>query len=78
MIYGTSTSSFPDDGYGASTDNPPSAYEIIDQHLKSSDEDAIWDSWVEFYKEIASRYFNTEEWDDYWWDAWIDKLKELI
>lgn len=78
MIYGTSTSSFPDDGYGANTDNPPSAYEIIDQHLKSSDEDAIWDSWVEFYKEIASRYFNTEEWDDYWWDAWIDKLKELI
>ena len=30
MIYGTSTSSFPDDGYGWNTDNPPTAYEIID------------------------------------------------
>ena len=78
FIYGTSTSSFPDDGYGVSTDNPPSPYELIDEHLTSDDEAKIYDEWVEFREEIASRYFNTNEWDDYWWDAWIDKLKELI
>jgi len=78
MIYGTSTNSFPDDGYGASTDNPPSPYELIGEHLKSSDEQKIYDAWVEFREEIASWYFNTGEWDDAWWDAWIEKLKELI
>ena len=78
MIYGTSTSSFPDDGYGVSTDNPPSPYELIDERLKGSDEQKIYDEWVEFREEMASRYFNTDDWDDAWWDAWIEKLKEII
>ena len=78
MIYGTSTSTFPSDAYGVDTDNPPSPYELIDEHLKASDEEKIYDAWVEFREEIASWYFNTGEWDDAWWDAWIEKLKELI
>ena len=78
MIYGTSTHSFPDDGYGVSTDNPPSPYELIDGHLKAKDEQEIYDAWVEFREDMASRFFNTGEWDDAWWDAWIEKIKELI
>ena len=78
MIYGTSTSSFPDDGYGWNTDNPPSPYELIDEHLKSDDEQKIYDAIVEFREELASWFFNTSEWDDYWWDAWIDKIRELM
>lgn len=78
MIYGTSTHSFPDDGYGVSTDNPTSPYELIDEHLKVSDEQEIYDAWVEFREDMASRYFNTGDWDDAWWDAWIEKIKELI
>lgn len=66
------------DGYGADTDNPPTPYELIDERLKASDEQKIYEEWVEFRKEMASRYFNTDEWDDHWWDAWIDKLRELI
>ena len=76
MIYGTST--FQSDAYGVDTDNPPSPYELIDEHLKSKDEQKIYDAWVEFREEIASWYFNTGEWDDAWWDAWIEKIKELI
>ena len=77
MIYGTSTSSFPDDGYGQSTDNPPTPYEQIDERLKRSDEQKIYDAIVEFREEVASWFFNTSEWDDAWWDAWIDKFKEI-
>lgn len=78
MIYGTSTSTFPDDGYGVNTDNPESPYEIIDNKLTASDQQKIYDAAVEFREEVASWFFNTSEWDDYWWDAWIEKFKEVI
>jgi hypothetical protein len=78
LIYGTNTSTFPDDGYGVNTDNPPSPYELIEERLKSDDEAKIYDEWVEFREDMAARYFNTDDWDDAWWDAWIDKLKDII
>lgn len=65
------------DAYGVDTDNPPTPYEIIDERLKRSDEQKIYDEWVEFREDMASRYFNTDEWDDAWWDAWIDKIREI-
>lgn len=77
MIYGTSTNTFPDDGYGQSTDNPPTPYELIDEHLKRADEEKIYDAIVEFREEVASWFFNTNEWDDAWWDAWIEKFNEI-
>lgn len=78
MIYGTSTSSFPDDGYGVSTDNPETPYEIIDNALTVSNQEKIYDAWVEFREEVASWFFNTGDWDDVWWDAWIEKMKDII
>lgn len=78
MVYGTSTSTFPDDGYGVNTDSPESPYEIIDNKLTASDQQKIYDAAVEFREEVASWFFNTSEWDDYWWDAWIEKFKEVI
>ena len=74
-----SNMSFADsDGYGADTDIPLTPHELIESRLKKDDEVSIYDAWVDFREDLASRYFNTDEWDDYWWDAWIDKLKELI
>ena len=65
-------------GYRGSTDNPETPYEIIDNALKVSDEQKIYEAAVEFREEVASWFFNTSEWDDYWWDAWIEKFKEVI
>lgn len=78
MIYGTSTSTFLDDGYGVNTDSPETPYEIIDNKLTVSDQEKIYEAAVEFREEVASWFFNTSEWDDYWWDAWIEKFKEVI
>lgn len=77
MIYGTSTNTFPDDGYGVSTDNPPSPYELINERLTKNDEQKIYEAIVEHREEIASWFFNTSLWDDAWWDAWVDKMQEL-
>lgn len=66
------------DGYGCDTDNPPSPSELIEERLTSDDEAKIYAEWVEFREDIASRFFNTDEWDDAWWNAWIDKLRDII
>ena len=78
MIYGTSTSSFPDDGYGWSTDNPPTAYEHIDHALSPKDEEEIKEAFKEFRETLAHEYFSCGCWDEEWWDAWNDKVIELI
>lgn len=78
MIYGTSTSKFPDDGYGVSTDNPPSAYELINNKLSLQDEIKITDEIREFREELAHEYFNCSRWDDEFWNAWDEKFRELI
>ena len=78
MIYGTSTSSFPDDGYGCSTDNPPTAYELIDQKLSLKDERKIADDLREFKRTLAGEYFHCGQWDEEFWDAWDEKINELI
>lgn len=78
-IYGTSTSSFPDDGYGVSTDNPPSAYEMIDQKLSKKEEDEIREKIREFKETLASEYFfSSNWWDEEFRDAWDEKFYELI
>lgn len=78
MIYGTSTSTFPDDGYGWNTDNPPTAYEIIDDALKVKDEEKIADDFREFVETEAHEFFNANSWGEEEWDAWKEKLMELI
>ena len=77
-IYGTSTSSFPDDGYGVSTDNPPTAYELIDNDLTLEQEIKITDEIREFKETLAREYFNCSRWDEAFWDAWNEKFYELI
>ena len=77
-IYAPNASIFDSDAYGINTDNPASAYEVINDSLKVKDERAITKSIRDFIKELASEYFNTYEWDDEWWDAWEDKFRELL
>ena len=76
-VWGTSTSTFPDDAYGYDTDNPPTAFEIMDYELSAKTETEITDKIIEFRKELAREYFNTSEWDEEWWDAWNEKFYEL-
>ena len=78
MIYPYTASVFDSDAYGVDTDNPESAYEIIDNELRAKDEIAIMCEVREFIKDMASEYFNTYKWDDEWWDAWHDKVRELV
>ena len=77
-IYGTSISSFPDDGYGWSTDNPPSAYELIDNALSAKQENQIKDQLRDFKRTLACEYFHCGHWDEEFWDAWDEKIEELI
>ena len=65
-------------GYRGSTDNPETPYELIENALKISDEQKIFEAAVEFQEEVASWFFNTSEWDEYWWEAGRDKFKEMI
>lgn len=74
----SSASAFDSDAYGIDTDSPASAYELIEERLKPDDEQKIYEAYVEFREEVASWFFNTNEWDDEWWDAWITKLNELM
>lgn len=74
----SSASVYDTDAYGVDTDSPASAYELIEERLKPDDEQKIYEAYVEFREEVASWYFNTNEWDDEWWDAWITKLNELM
>ena len=64
------------DGYGADTDNPPSAYEKLDEALKPRDERAIHESYNEWVEETAKEYFDTSRWGDDEWDAWRDIVNE--
>lgn len=73
-----STSVFDSDGYGWSTDNPESPYEIIDNTLKTKDEVQIAERIREEIESIAHDYFNCGAWDSEWWDAWKEKVSELI
>lgn len=76
-IYGTSISSFPDDGYGVSTDNPPTAHEILDNALKARDERAILDGYNDWLYETAREYFDVSDWDEEHWDAWREIVRDL-
>ncbi len=78
MIYPYTAGVFDSDAYGVDTDNPESAYEIIDNGLKAKDERNIRDAIKDFVKEVADEYFDTSEWDDAWWEAWEEKFRELI
>jgi hypothetical protein len=75
MIYPYTASAFDSDAYGVDTDNPESAYEIIDNLLRAKDETAIRDAFNEWVKEMAEEYFNTSEWNDEWWEAWYEKVR---
>lgn len=77
MIY-PSTHRFSSDAYGVNTDNPPSAYELIDGGLKVKDEEVIRESMRDWARGLANDYFNTETWGEYEWDAWMDKVRELF
>lgn len=77
MIY-PSTHSFSSDAYGVNTDNPESAWEMIDGGLKKKDEEAIQESMRDWAKSLANDYFNTEAWGEYEWSAWMEKIIELI
>ena len=78
MIYAPTASIFDSDAYGVNTDNPVSAYEFIDDALKTKDEKAIEEAIEDFIKETASEYFRTSEWDEEYWEAWRYKLIELM
>ena len=79
MIYGTSTSTFPDDAYVIETDNPETAHEIIDNALKPKDERAIAERFGEWLDETARDYFaGVGDWNEEWRDAWRDKIIEII
>lgn len=75
MIYPYTASVFDSDAYGVDTDNPESAYEIIDNSLRAKDETEIKDAFNEWVKEMAEEYFNTAEWGDEWWEAWYEKVR---
>lgn len=77
-IHSARSSVFDSDAYGVDTDNPETAYEIINNSLKLADEIAISDAIIDFKKETADEYFNTSEWGDEEWDAWNDKFLELM
>ena len=78
MIHSYKSSIFDSDAYGADTDNPPSASEIINDSLKKKDESAIRTSMIDFARDLASVFFNTESWGDEEWDAWIEKAREMM
>ncbi len=75
MIYPYTASIFDSDAYGVDTDNPESAYEIIDNSLRAKDETAIKDAFNEWVKEMAEEYFNTSKWGDEEWEAWYEKVR---
>ena len=76
-VYGTSTSSFPDDGYGWSTDNPPSAREILDNALNPQCERAIHDGYNDWLDQAAREYFDVSSWGEDEWDAWREIVRDL-
>lgn len=79
MIYPYTASIFDSDAYGADTDSPESAYEIIDEALRAKDEIAIKDAFNEWVNEMAEEYFNTFDWGDEEWEAWHEKVRwEII
>lgn len=75
MIHPYTASIFDSDAYGVDTDNPESAYEIIESSLRAKDETAIKDAFNEWVKEIAEKYFNTAKWGDEEWEAWYEKVR---
>lgn len=78
-IYAPNASIFDSDAYGINTDNPASAYEVINDSLKVKDETAIKDAFNEWVKEMAEEYFNTFDWGDEEWEAWHEKVRwEII
>lgn len=72
--------SFADsDGYGADTDNPVSAYEVIDRALSCQDEQEICKAFSEWLEETARNYFNdVGRWGEDLRDAWREKIHEII
>lgn len=69
---------FDSDGYGADTDSPLTASEVIEDQLKKKDELEIADAVREFTEDLAARFFRTSEWDDDMWSAWSDLLREKM
>ena len=78
MIYGTSTTSFPDDAYGVDTDLPVTPYEIFDDSLNKLCEDAIRQGFEDWLRQTAGEYFDTWSWNDEWWSDWKTKVWEII
>lgn len=73
------SSVFDSDGYGVSTDNQPSSYEIIDNALTANNEKDISDSFRQWLEDTAREYFNdVGEWDEEFKDAWREKIIEII
>ena len=73
------TSVFDSDAYGVDTDNPETAYEIIDNALNNECERAIEEGFKDWLFEIAREYFcNVGDWDEEWQDAWREKIIEII
>jgi len=69
---------FDSDAYGVNTDNPPCASEIISNALKAEDEKQIKSTMIEYAMDVASSFFNTDDWGDEEWNAWVDIVREIF
>ena len=75
-IRGTSTSTFPCDAYGVDTDNPPTAYERLDNVLNPQGERAIQDGYNDWLDQTAREYFDVSDWSEDEWDAWREIVRD--
>lgn len=73
-IHSNGSDVWDSDGYGSETEyQEPS--EMIEEKLTAKDNTEIAIDVADFMKDLASRFFNTDEWEDAEWTAWYDKIR---